>query len=83
MRFPVDIRETDSVSDLVLQVARHFERLADHLTQGREQLELVPQSAEPEKLYNGLLVYADGSNWNPGGGEGIYAYYAGQWNRLG
>lgn len=83
MRFPVDIRETDSVRDLVLQVSRHFERLADYMTQGRDRLELVEQNAEPEKLYDGLIVYADGTNWNPGGGEGVYVYYAGQWNRLG
>ena len=39
--------------------------------------------AEPEKPHEGLLVGADGTNWNPGAGEGVYCYYAGTWNRLG
>ena len=26
----------------------------------------------PEKTLPGMLVYADGSDWNPGSGEGLY-----------
>lgn len=37
----------------------------------------------PAKPVDGMTVYADGTNWNPGGGEGIYTYYAAAWNRLG
>jgi hypothetical protein len=37
----------------------------------------------PERVYDGLTVMADGANWNPGGGQGVYTYYAGAWNRLG
>lgn len=33
---------------------------------------LVPYSAAPEKILPLMLVYADGSNWNPGSGEGVY-----------
>lgn len=28
--------------------------------------------AEPEKTFPGQLVYADGTTWNPGSGEGVY-----------
>jgi hypothetical protein len=28
----------------------------------------------PEFLYDGLLAYADGTNWNPGSGKGYYRY---------
>ena len=28
----------------------------------------------PDKPRNGDLVHADGSNWNPGSGEGVYFY---------
>ena len=29
---------------------------------------------EPAKLYTGLIRFADGTNWNPGSGRGIYYY---------
>jgi hypothetical protein len=44
---------------------------------------LTQWNAAPAKPFSGMTVYADGVNWNPGGGEGVYTYYAGAWNRLG
>ena len=59
-----------------------------HLADAVSQLEtnaVVFQvwNAEPDKLYDGLVVYADGSNFNPGSGEGFYGYYAAAWHLLG
>lgn len=31
----------------------------------------------------GMLVLADGTNWNPGSGAGFYGYYGGSWVKLG
>lgn len=28
--------------------------------------------AEPSKTFAGMIVYADGSTWDPGSGEGVY-----------
>jgi len=37
----------------------------------------------PEKPRQGMIRYADGSNWNPSGGEGIYYFNsAGTWVKL-
>lgn len=36
----------------------------------------------PVKPRVGDLKLADGTNWNPGGGQGIYAYYNSAWNKL-
>lgn len=38
---------------------------------------------EPAKRFDGLLVHALGSNWNPGSGRGAYMYYASAWHYLG
>lgn len=38
--------------------------------------------AEPDKKRNGDVVYADGTSWNPGSGEGFYGYEAGAWVKL-
>jgi hypothetical protein len=40
-------------------------------------------NAAPAKLFDGLTAFADGTNWNPGAGQGVYTYYAGAWNKLG
>jgi hypothetical protein len=29
-----------------------------------------------------MIEYADGVNWDPGQGEGVYAYFNGMWNKL-
>lgn len=37
----------------------------------------------PDKPRDGMIVKADGTNWNPGSGEGFYGYYASAWAFLG
>ena len=45
---------------------------------------LAVQDAEPSDPVDGTIVYADGSDWDPGDeGEGIYVYYNDTWNKLG
>jgi hypothetical protein len=39
--------------------------------------------AAPDKPRDGMVVYADGTTWNPGSGEGAYIYYNSAWNFLG
>lgn len=39
--------------------------------------------AEPERLFEGLIVLADGTDWDPGSGVGVYAYIGGAWEFLG
>lgn len=43
---------------------------------------LTVLNAAPAKPRNGMLVYADGTNWNPGSGAGVYAYEGGSWVKL-
>lgn len=39
---------------------------------------------EPPRRKPGLVVYADGTSWNPGSGEGLYRYnLAGTWVFIG
>lgn len=35
-------------------------------------LHLDPAAAAPAKAVRGDIAYADGANWDPGGGEGFY-----------
>jgi hypothetical protein len=62
--------------------------LADEFRRVRDALDVVEQinfkerNAEPSKLFDGIVLYADGTNWNPGQGEGIYARVGGAWESL-
>ena len=43
----------------------------------------VPQHAEPARLIEGMVVNADGTDWNPGGtGAGLYQRVGGAWVKL-
>lgn len=37
----------------------------------------------PETRRNGMHVYADGTNWNPGSGRGLYRWEGAAWNFVG
>lgn len=39
--------------------------------------------AAPLTPPDGMILYADGTVWNPGAGEGVYVYYGAAWNLLG
>ncbi len=38
--------------------------------------------APPEKVKEGMIRYADGTDWNPGAGKGVYAYNGTTWTKL-
>ena len=38
--------------------------------------------AAPDRLATGLLVFADGTDWNPGSGAGLYEYRGSVWHKL-
>ena len=44
---------------------------------------IAESHSAPAKVINGMIALADGANWNPGAGAGVYAYYGGTWNKLG
>lgn len=36
----------------------------------------------PDKTVDGMTAYADGTNWNPGDGKGLYTYLTSAWAKL-
>lgn len=44
---------------------------------------LSKTDVEPPKPRDGDIRYADGTNWNPGAGEGAYIFYNSTWNKMG
>lgn len=37
-----------------------------------DSVALTVQHSPPHELYSGLIVFADGTDWDPGSGEGVY-----------
>jgi len=76
---PADVTDTPG---LVQYLINELRRLGALLVTAQEN-PLKELHAEPAKRFSGLIAFADGTDWNPGSGQGIYAYYNGTWNKLG
>lgn len=66
-----------SLPELVLDIEQeHREIELALLAPEVDFLRLRKIYAAPEKLFDGMIVYADGTNWNPDGtsGRGMYRY---------
>lgn len=73
---PVGINPT-----LAQYIREEFRRLELAFTD-LDNLTLPELGAEPDKLEDGMVVYADGTSWNPGSGEGFYGRENGAWVKL-
>ena len=78
---PSPIPRADSVADLALYIYSELNRLGSILF-NQSVFRLEETNAAPTKPRNGDIRYADGSNWNPGGGAGIYFFDGTNWTKL-
>jgi hypothetical protein len=60
--------------DLAVYLRQELSRVADSVNLQTDRLRLTPLAKEPTKPRPGDVVYADGANWDPGCGNGVYAY---------
>lgn len=81
---PSDVSNVESVQDLAQWVYTEFLKLAEHLEAGDlEALYFAPLHAAPARPIEGMVVWADGTDWNPGAtGSGLYKYDSGAWVKL-
>jgi hypothetical protein len=73
---PADSKEVSAY------VERELRRLAGVLG-GATYIQLRAINSAPPRVFEGMTVLADGTNFDPGGGQGVYTYYGGVWNKLG
>jgi len=66
-----------TVSDLRDWANREVQRISTALI-SNAQITIPVLTAEPSKPQVGQVVIADGTNWNPGSGRGLY-YYDSVW----
>lgn len=61
--------------DELARIRRAFDDQEPHII-------ITPQHTAPEKPREGTVANADGTNWNPGAGAGLYEYVSGGWSKL-
>lgn len=77
---PVISQPTDH-HDLALAIAHELHQISMAFQAVTTRAELT--TIEPIKPVLGDIVLADGANWNPGSGRGVYCFDNGTWRFLG
>ncbi len=81
MRYVPTAVPTNTPRGLRDWLATELRRIANAFA-STNNLTLEPLAAEPSRLTDGMVVYANGSDWNPGSGAGVYARESGAWVKL-
>ena len=69
-------------SPLAEYIYAEFLRISEEIGLIREGRGLSVLASAPKKPREGMIVIADGTNWNPGAGLGAYEFKAGVWVKL-
>lgn len=72
-----------SLQTLAESLTVELDKLARGAAQPSDYLSLVTLYAQPSRIFDGMIVKADGTSWNPGSGAGIYARVGTTWKFLG
>lgn len=78
---PSQMPPIDNLEELREWVEKEFRRIQEHnATQTFVQFEVL--YAAPLGPTAGMVVFADGTTWNPGSGRGLYEYRTSSWQKL-
>lgn len=71
------------VEQLPAYLAQELEKIAQAFFV-TDEVQLTPQHSAPERPRDGLIVMADGTNWNPGGtgSQHLVAYLNNAWVKI-
>lgn len=75
-----EVPPTDE-SQLAFYLQTELQRIASAISDA-QHADTAKEYVEPTKPREGMVRFADGTNWNPGNGEGLYIYRSGAWARL-
>lgn len=82
MNFKVE-QFTGPITEIDSYLEKELNRLLVERDKARPMLYLATTHREPSRPRRGMVVLADGFDWNPGSGRGFYGYYNGAWTFLG
>lgn len=75
--------DSDTLVMLLSWLEAELREISAEFNRGVESILLEEMHTAPDRPRTGMIVLADGTNWNPGAGAGYYGYYGGAWNKLG
>jgi hypothetical protein len=70
-----DNPELQQFADIVWEKLQDLESLVNYL-------EIEEVHYEPEAAVEGMMVYADGTDWDPGSGQGLYRWSGTAWVKI-
>lgn len=79
MSFLPSSTSATTVADLRNWISNELVRVSNAFTTSSQTTTLLVLTAAPAKPQIGQIVFADGTNWNPGSGRGLYYYDSGGW----
>lgn len=77
---PSEIVLDDNDREIIRWIKNELDRIAQAIAALEHQYQI--RNAPPERYGVGFVAYADGTNWNPGAGEGLYVYKSTGWAKM-
>ncbi len=80
---PFEVKEW--MRRVVSQMTFFMNDVANLVNEGkfdRLRFTIIEQEPEAASIFDGMVVYADGTSWDPGSGEGLYERNNGSWQKL-
>lgn len=78
---PKALQPNAGLPELTDYVQRELNTIAQALHE-QDVVFLRVLNVVPPKPRDGMIAYADGTNWNPGAGKGTYEYRSAAWVKL-
>lgn len=72
----------NDVATLKQELQQALAAISREQAQPSDYMALRTLYAAPGRIFEGMVIKADGTTWNPGSGAGIYAYVGGAWVKL-
>ncbi len=82
MVYRVGTPRSEDPKDLLNYMREEFDKIATNFALF-DNIILKELHEAPSRIPDGLTVFADGTDWNPGSGRGVYTYYGSSWKKLG
>lgn len=73
----------EEVQTLVQYLNDELATIATFINEPRDEVSFEVMRFPPKKPVRGMVVYADGVDWNPGSGEGLYRFTSAGWIFMG
>lgn len=75
---PKNVTDVEELRDVIVE---ELQKLVESIPE-LDEIVLRPMYRAPDKPRDGMVVYADGTTWNPGAGQGLYERRGGAWVKL-